>query len=260
VRFGQIPLIVDLTNAVAGQETLSNVCLGVGTAHPPAGIHNNPACGVCGNTDPSTWQKGKKDGDDYIVVDASQVRTVREQAIGGTKDTLTVFGHPAPEVHQAMKHGKGTYQLAPSKEAFRESYCTVVDVIKRHPELAFLVAWTPTSRTNVYELVVDANDNLLMQERVRAEDVKVVDQPFTEPAKPVQEGVDKLVLPGMVKPFDPKDYVDSFRANLENMIAAAQGQPGAVATPVAAPASAGVDMMALLAGLAAAAESGKEAS
>lgn len=257
-QFGGLPCIVDLYNATVSQESLSNVCEGPagGPAHAPAGIHNHPSCDVCGNNDETTWKKGRKEGDDYTVVDVSEVKTLRENAIGGTKDTLTVFAHPAPDVHNSMQHGKGTYQVKPHKEAFRESYSAIVDTIKRHPERAFLLMWTPLTRTNVYELTVDSNDNLLMTERVRTEDVAVVNEPVLPIDPANQAAVDAMVLPNMSKPYDPATYADTFKADLDALIASRQGQPGAV-VPGAAPkpnATSGVDLNSLLQSLASAQE------
>ena len=254
IAFGQILIPVNLTSAVSREESLSNVCCGVPgqPTHDTAGIRNNPACPVCGNQDATTWFKGRRDGEDWIVVDAGEVGQLKAEAIGGTKDLMRVGAHPVAEVRSRTANAKGCYQLSPSKEALRSYYSGIVDTIKRHPELAFLTLWSPTvQRTNLYEILVQ-DDALVMAERVRSENLVLEVQPLTPVGASEQQAIDSFVLPAMTSTFDPAVYADQFKAKLETLLASRQGQPGAVpaigSTPSAAPAT--VDLSSLLASLA----------
>lgn len=254
IAFGPILIQVNLTNAVKREESLSNVCCGAPNqpAHDPAGIRNNPACPVCGNQAYATFHKGKKDGENFVVVATTEVDQIKAEAIGGTKDVMMIRHHPVGDVRSRTTSAKGCYQLSPSKEALRSYYSGIVDTIKRHPERAFLTLWSPTvNRTNMYELLVQ-DDALILAERVRAEDLVIEVQPLTPVDVQQQQGIDSFVLPAMEAPFDPLDYADQFRTKLDALIASRQGQPGAApaigSAPSAAPAT--VDLSALLASLA----------
>lgn len=249
--FGQVIIPVNITNAVRRDESLSNICLG-DPAHPhdAAGIRNNPACPICGNQDPTSWQKGHKEADgSYTPVQTTEVKQLQEEAVAGTKDMLTVIGHPANDVHTQTAPGKGCYQLTPSKEGLRSFFNGIVDAIERHPEIAFVTLFSPTTRSNQYELFVQGGA-LVMAERVRAENLNLEPQPATSVEASDQQLMDQFVIPKITMPFDPANYADTFKAKLEALIAARQSTPGAVlpATTSAAPAT--VDLSSLLASLA----------
>lgn len=249
--FGQVIIPVNITNAVIRDESLSNICCGDSNKpHDAAGIRNNPACPVCGNQDATTWRKGRKERDgSYVPVDVTEVKQLQEEAVAGTKDMLTIGWHPANDVLTKTAPGKGCYQLTPSKEGLRSFFDGVVDAIERHPELAFMTLWSPTTRSNQYQLTVQSGA-LVMVERVRAENLNLTPQPATSVGQSDRDMLDQFVIAPKVSAFDPTTYADSFKAKLEALIAARQSTPGAVLPSAPSAPAATVDLSSLLASLA----------
>jgi non-homologous end joining protein Ku len=255
IQLGTITGIVDVDNAVQSAKSLSNVCLGpTGTEHLPAQVKQQPLkCPECDNSDPSTMKKARIEAKQFIVVDPEEVTAARSGSVGATNKFISLLAHPAEEVHTQTIQGGSAYQLKPSTQGMVDVYSLLLDTITRHEELAFTALWSPAGRQNFYE-VRAYGSTLVMEERARTENMKIVQQAVTAIPAAFQAQVD-AILGVSVVPYDVAAYQDAYLKKLEEVLATRQAQDGILAdkSKAGAPVAIGsVDLSAMLgAGLAA---------
>jgi non-homologous end joining protein Ku len=236
LQLGALTTIVNIDTTATEDKSsqLKIVCTGPDSGHPhqPTGIRQQQRCPECGNVDTGTFRKAQVDGDQYKLVDATEVESVKTAAQAATKSILNMSLHPAAEVENGTVPSGKTYQLSPHKPALAPVYGLLVDMLQRHPEVRALVQWTPTSRPSTYEVKV-AGNRLVMEEKAAPEQMKpVVEVSYDAPTAEYQAMVDKLV-PTMVTDFDPAKYADTYARGLESLLAAKAAVQGAAAPKAA---------------------------
>jgi len=254
LQFGMITAIVDIDNAVQSKDGLKTVCLGpTGTEHVPTAIRQHIKCPECANEDTGTFKKASVLGDQFIVVEKEEVATAKASTVGASKKLIALQAHPASEVHTQTIQGGGVYQLHAAK-GMEAVVSLLTDTLQRHPELAFTGLWSPAGRQNFYE-VKAFGDTLVMEERARTEQLKIVPSTLEVINPAFQAQIDALLTVGVV-PYDPATYVDTYDKMLDDILAtktAVDGVVGRLTKSTAAPVAGSVDLSAmLLGGLAAA--------
>jgi len=242
LQIGPIAVTVDINTAVQAEEGLKVVCVGTDPASPhvPTGVKQSYKCASCGNADYGSFKKARVSGKaDFTVVEQSEVAETKATVVGATKDIISLSAHPIEEVREQTIQGKGTYYLAPAKPGLVPLYGLVVDTLYRHPELAFLGLWTPSSRPTLFEVRL-FGETIVMEARERTESIKIVQQaPFVVPE--LNQGQIDMLLPSVVKAFDPATYADTYQSALDDLIASKVAVEGvlpeksksaAAATPV----------------------------
>ena len=239
LQFGMVTVIVDIDNAVASEVGLKNVCLGpTGTEHVPTAVRQQPLkCPECDNDDPTTMKKANVVGKQFIVMEKTEVADAKAGSIGASAKFISLLAHPAEEVHSQSIQGKGVYQLKPSTQEMGKVVSLLLDVVQRHPEPAFTCLWAPAGRQNFYE-VRAFGDTLVMEERCRTEQLKIIQQPKFEVLPAHQARMDENLLTDVV-PYSPATYQDAYLAKLDEVLASKTAQSG-----VLAPKSKSIPMMA----------------
>jgi non-homologous end joining protein Ku len=237
LQFGMVTVIVDIDNAVASETSLKNVCLGhpgeldalgVDRGHAPTAVKQRPLmCPDCGNDDPTTMKKANVVGKQFIVVEKTEVADAKASSIGASAKFISLLAHPAEEVHSQSIQGKGVYQLKPSTQEMGKVVSLLLDVVQRHPELAFTCLWAPAGRQNFYE-VRAFGDTLVMEERCRTEQLKIIQQPKLVVLAAHQARMDENLLTDVV-PYSPATYQDAYLAKLEEVLASKTAQDGVLA-------------------------------
>lgn len=235
LQLGAIATSVNIDGAVVKEESLKTVCTGHGTAHAPTAIKNVTTCPECQNTDYGTFQKARNVGTtrapEYAIVAPDEVATTREAAVGASKDIIQLSVHNTEDVSTQTIMGESVYWLAPHKPALAPLYAMLVDALRRHPELTFLGLWTPVARVGLYQFKV-FGDTLVMEARHRTEAIKVEQQPVL-PIGAAEQGMVDTILSTLTVAYDPATYADTYKADLEALIASKQAESG-IATAASA--------------------------
>ena len=246
LQIGVISFTVDLDGAIETESRMKNVCVGDVTPHAPTPVKNNTSCPDCGNKEWSSFKKAEVDGKEYRVVDVDEVTKAKEDSIGATKQVISLTAHPTTEVRTQTVQGDGTYYLTPASVGSADGYNLLVSLLRKHPEVAFLGLWTAVSRTNLYEVRL-FGDTLLLEGRARTESIKIKPQPAGAPNAMFEQQMD-LLLPMLTKPFDPATYADTYKQEIEKLIASKTAVEGAAGPKAAGAkqAAATVDLSAQL--------------
>jgi non-homologous end joining protein Ku len=252
LKMGAVMAQVDINSGVEKEEALKTVCVGTATPHPPTPIRQSVACPDCGNGLRDTYKKARVEGrSSFVLVEQTEVAETKANAVGMTKEIIELSAHPIEEVREQTIQGDGSvYYLTPSKPALAPLLDLLRDTLYRHPELAFMGLWTPSSRPNLYEIKLFGN-TLVMETRARTETLKIIQQPAGDVAEVVQAQMDAL-LPTMTTVFDPATYADTYQEKLAALVAAREAVDGVAptkstgATVTALPGA--VDLSALLQG------------
>lgn len=226
IQLGMIGFLVDIDGAVTRDDTgFKQVCLGdPASGHKPTPVKQSLTCPECGNDDRGSFKKAQVEGSEYVVVDADEIATAREESIGATKKVITLTAHPLEQVRTQTIQGDSAYYLAPS--GAKTGYNFVADILKRHgEEVALLGMWTPVSRTGLYEVRL-YGDALVLEARARTESIKVSGQGIEE-LEPANQAQVDMLLPMLTAPFDPVLYTDVYKAKIEELLASKTAIEGA---------------------------------
>lgn len=192
--------------------------------HDPCRTKDTRACPVCDNKDKSTFKKGKPVGTDFVVVTQEEL-----DAVAGLDDTVTkrmvLTMHPAADVEDKSIDAGKSYYLDPALGA--DGYLTVVDMLERFPQKAFLTEWAPRTKVGWYRLTLH-NGALMLRQLVRPEDVKeapVVTGTLNPAYTPM---IDQLVET-LTTPFDPADFADTRRKKVIEYLSQQSSVAGAPA-------------------------------
>lgn len=233
LQLGAISTLVDVESAVVAEESLKTVCVGdAASPHIPTAVKQSLACPACKNDDRGSFKKARVEGTDFTVVEQDEVADARVNSVGATKAIIQLTPHPIEEVRTQTIQGKSTYYLTGSKPELMPLYGLLADTLRRHPEFAFLGLWTPVGRPGLYEIRL-FGDTLVMEGRERTESLKIVQQEYPVVPSVNQQQMDQL-LPGMVSAFDPATYADTYKANLDALIASKAAVAGVLGEKSAA--------------------------
>ena len=257
LTFGMVNVIVSADGLKESDKGLVSVCCGpLGAEHDPTQIKQQLHCSTCDSVVAySDLKKARIVGTDFEVADQQEVATAKDSVLGATKKMMVVTMHPAADVVTQVLPGDGGYLLSPEGNAQIGAYSLMLDTIERHPEIAFNVRWTPSSKVNDYRLVVFGGA-LTMQELCSPEKVKRIPDLGVLEALPEHQAMMDMLIPTMLAPYDPALYADQSAAALEALMASKQAVSGIVLeknkTTAVAPVAGGVDLTAALAAMSAA--------
>jgi non-homologous end joining protein Ku len=254
LSFGLVNVICNIETAIEREKSLSSVCCGTANnEHPPTQVTQKMNCVTCGTVAYGDVKKARKVGESFVMVEQEEVATIKNTVVGATKKLIALTPHDAEEISTNTLQAASVYAVVPSDTAQAPAYGLLVDTLNRHPEVGFLALWTPSSRPNLYQLKV-FGDSLVLEQRARTEDIKVQPQEITPVDVSLQGQIDSL-LPGMVKPFDPATYTDTYTRHLDDLLASREAVEGVVPdrpkSNGPAPVKGGVDLTAALAAMAA---------
>lgn len=198
--------------------TLNTLCT---VNHPATKCKASLTCPTCGNSDRSSFVKGRDNGDGtFTVVNSEQIEGITPS--NAEKHTMPLTTHPAEDVaHRTLPAGK-VYYLA--GEIAGGSYPLLVEVVKRHPEIAFCTMWAPRSRVAMYRLGA-FGDALTLTELVWPEKVRqapVCEDELDERMIPLAE----QFIEQLKEPFDPEHYKDRRTETLREFLAQAETVAG----------------------------------
>jgi non-homologous end joining protein Ku len=264
LQLGAIATSVNVESAVIAEKGLKTVCRGpqdgidrdgnpidpAHHGHAATPIRNNPGCPTCENTSYPTFEKASEvSKGEFAVLDQTEVATTRANAVGASKDIIQLSVHKTADVALQTVPGESVYFLTPHKPALAPLYGMLVDALERHPELTFMGQWTSVARANLYQIKLFGS-TLMMESRRRTEELKVVQQPVIAIGA-AEQGMVDTILGNLVVDFDPATYADTYRANLDVLIASKQTEEGIVSARTKAAATAvptgAVDLSSVLA-------------
>lgn len=191
--------------------TLNTLCT---NGHDPVKAKQRLYCPTCDNDDRATFVKGRDVGGAFIVVPPEELPAPSE----ADRDTITLTTHPAADLTETVPGGKA-YFLTPQKGT-GEAYPLLVDMIRKHPEYAFVATFAIRSVPALYRLGVRGNA-LTITELAWPEHVRSVDGgnlPYNEALVPLAESF----IADLATPFDPDNYRDDRVATLRAFMQSAQ--------------------------------------
>lgn len=255
LTFGLISFAAKLDKATETPVEMKNLCIGSNgqPAHDPKPLTAPRKCAECGEiTDYSGVVKGIKSGTTYAITTQDEVAEAKLQNVAQYKGKVAMVPHPVADFEAHTAPGKSLYYVTPDPAA-ADHYRLIVQLVKSHPELAFVSLYTPRSAAGLYQVKV-RDDVLVLEERTRGQAMKVA---------PVVGGTSNAqlyqmlegVLATFVQPYDPDAYEDTYAAAIAKLADAATdtvhlGSAGASKAEPAAKASSDEDLMAKLAALA----------
>jgi len=222
LTFGLVNVIVALNSATESEDSLTTVCVGgAGSApsHAPSPIKQRRTCSHCGDIAWNDVKKAQKVGSDqYVVVEQEEVKAVADANVGVTKKMLTLTVHDSDEVAASTVPGTSVYYVEPDGAAQLGAYSLLLDAVERHPEMAFLTTYTPTSKQSMFQL--RAFNGALVLQQVRWPE-QVLAAPNTGAVTP-DDGLKvqmDMILSSIVKPFEPSAYQDDYKRALAALLA-----------------------------------------
>ncbi len=234
LTFGMVNVIVSADSMKDKESSLVSVCCGItGAEHDPTQVKQKLWCITCEGTSATNdgtvayadLKKAEVIGDSFKVIPKEAVSTAKDSVLGATKKMMSVIPHPADEVSVQMLQGDSVYLLTPEGAPQIGAYSLVLDAVERHPEVAFLVRWTPTSKVSTYQLQA-FRGALVMRQLCEPEAVRAIAPIDTiEPSTDHQTMVDTL-LTSMVQPFDADLYANKGAAALADVLATVQAVAG----------------------------------
>lgn len=264
---GLVTASCSINGAVEKAAGNTTVCCGSGLdpasgnarSHDPVPLAQVRRCTTCGDVAYADIRKARQVGDGLVLLDEAEIAEAKGDA-DAYKTRVALTPHPAATVYARTAPGEKAYYITPDP-GHEVPYALLRDMIRNHPEFAFVGQWTPRSNASQFRLIV-RDDCLMMTELVREQSVKaapVVTAEAPEAMLAMAEQI--LALPGVVTDYDPETYADRYEDNIQALLAtkevvASGGTPAAPAKP-SLPAGQAAAMAQLEAMLAAAAPPAK---
>jgi non-homologous end joining protein Ku len=217
VSFGLLTASVNVLSAIAPKPKNVTVCTGAGgkPAHAPARIRQQTQCPECGPIEYHEIKKAREVPDGLVLL-TDEDRADLAVANDEFKLAVKMTPHPVEAVDLNTAPGEKAYYLecVPGHE---QSFTVLKHLIESHPDLAFMLKYTPRTSMGVYR-VLAKDDALLMQERIAGD--KYTEAPGMNPIEVPEAllgmGEQVLMLPGVIVDFD----LDAYRDSTEDKIAA----------------------------------------
>ena len=251
-----ISFAAKLDTAIQAQESFKTLCVGQPNkpAHAPMPITMPKTCPSCDKiTDYASLKKGLPRGEGFVFVEADEVAQAR--AVQVPKRSVQLVPVTAESFFANTAQGEKLYTVHVDASAAGQ-YALIVQAVEKHPDLAFISQYVPSTRAGLYVARVKSGI-LMLEERVRHENLKPLPASMGGTADPNFVTVLDQLLPTMVAEFDPVEYEDKYAAQLAALVAAKEATPGeapAAATPVVTAQSNNADLLAKLQALASAAK------
>lgn len=233
LSFGLLACTVSVHNALDKAKSGNKlICTGTNDkAHTASQVTQANKCATCGEIGYTQIKKGRPVEGGFVVITAEESTQAASDAMLG-KRVSALTAHPAEPLEASTVPGEKLYYLTPDPGS-DVPYAALVALVTRHPELAFVSLWTPSSRASQFRLVV-REGVLAMQERVRQENVRSVPTVTAEaPEAMIAMAEQVLALPGFVIDYDASTYADTYEANIAAIVAAKEVTPGESSTPTA---------------------------
>lgn len=258
LAFGLVGCTVTLYNAIEPDKSGNvTICQGPDSEneHPPIKLRYPKVCEKCGEIPQEQVRKAQVVGDEFIPLTDEEIAGARESDLE-LKKLAGLTPHPAAAVDESTVPGEKLYYLVPEGSA--DVYAAMRHLVVAHPELAWMLRWTPRSRASQFRLVA-FGEVLAFQERVHPDNVRSrpeVDAPDNPALIAMAEQV--LALPGMVTDYDPETYADKYGEKIAALVASKT--PVAGVTPLVAPSATPVAASDAMAALQAMLNAHKEAA
>ena len=249
LNLGLVKVSVGLTAArrTDTKPRLVSVCCGPSNSpHPPSQISAPYMCATCGEVPRASCKKGKKVGDDFILVSAEEVKALKAETSQQFATTLVLAAHPADQVTAATQQGNLLYYVEPIDDTDRPGYGLFVHLVKAHPELAFCTMYTPRSNAAFFQLRL-YEDVLILEERTQTAGLKAAPEVSATP-NPEHLELAEFLLTRVVSDYDPASYEDAYADRLRELLESREAVTGTTptATTAATPVAADDSIMAAL--------------
>lgn len=220
VSFGLLTATVNVLSAIAPKPKNVTVCTGAGgkADHPPARLRQQIQCPECGPIEYHEVKKAREVPDGLVLL-TDEDRADLAVANDEFKLAVKMTPHPVEAVDLNTAPGEKAYYLecVPGHE---QSFTVLKHLIATHPDLAFMLKYTPRTSMGVYR-VLAKDDALLMQERIAGDKYCEAPgmNPIEVPTALLGMGEQVLMLPGVIVDFDLDAYRDSSEDRLAEIIA-----------------------------------------
>lgn len=230
LSFGLLTATVNVVSALQPKPRNVTVCTGASgkPEHDPVRIRQKNTCAECGDIEYHEIKKAREVPDGLVLLtdeDRAELATTNDEF----KLAVKMTPHPVEAVEQNTAPGEKAYFLecVPGHE---QSFTVIKHLIESHPDLAFMLKYTPRTSMGVFRVLV-RDGALLLQERIAGD--KYGDAPTMNPiAVPdalLQMGEQVLMLPGVIVDFDLDGYRDSTEDRIAEIIASRTPQSEIVA-------------------------------
>lgn len=226
ITYGLVSVDCKYESAVEADVSLSNMCVG----QPGKGIHEAlpvrepKTCTECGPIVAyDVLRKGVKAGQTYTVLTAEaleQITEAKEKYANAYTGELSVVPHPAGDFLNHTGQGDTLHYVTPADASAEGHYRLMVELIRRHPELAFAGLFTPRSATALFHLTV-RDGVLVMAKRTREQKMK----PLPSVGGDLNDkflGLLEGSLDSFVTAYDPATYEDTYSAAQAELIASSE--------------------------------------
>lgn len=245
LRLGVITTSVSMHSAVESKKKASGNVMVCDTGHTAERISQQYFCPGCNDTVPYQQLKKAAQVDGGLAVLEAEDLAEAAVDVDKHKKEASVTAHPAEQVELLTSSGEKAYHLIPDP-GHETAYATLLSLVARHPEMAFMTLWAARSALAQYRLVAHEGV-LLLQERVAGSGMR--------PTPPLllnfDSGLDELaeaLLTQVSAEYDPKAYEDTHAVRLAKIVATKEVVPvaSAKAAPSAVAPQGAVDLMAAL--------------
>jgi non-homologous end joining protein Ku len=223
LSLGLVTASVSIYSAIEPTKTGNkNCCVGTaGAEHDPTPISQVNRCATCDRDVPyGDIVKAHPVGDGFVVLEDTDIESAKADATA-MKKVAAMAPKLAAEVEVTMASGEKLYHLVPEL-GHETTYAILRHLVREHPELAFMVQWTPRSNAGTFR-VLHRDGVLMLSERVIPGRIKATPEVKAEaPEAMLAMGEQILALPGVVTDFDPETYTDKYAENLAAIIATKQ--------------------------------------
>jgi non-homologous end joining protein Ku len=220
LSFGLLTVAVNVKSAIVPKARNVTVCTGSGgkPSHDPVRIRQYNSCTECGTVEFHEIKRAREAAEGLVVLtdeDREELAATNEE----TKLTMRMTPHPVEPVDQNTAPGEKAYFLecVPGHE---QSFTVLKHLVEAHPELAFMLKYSPRTSMGVYRVLV-RDGALLIQERIDGERYSEAPEtnPIEVPEALLAMGEQVLNLPGVIVDFDLAAYRDATEDKIAEIVA-----------------------------------------
>lgn len=245
LRLGVIVASVSMQSAVDSKKKASGNVLVCDTGHPAERPSQQMFCPGCSEVVPYQQLKKAAQVDGGLVVLEAEDLAEASVDIVKHKKEASVTAHPAEQVELLTSTGDKAYHLLP-EDGHRTAYATMLSLVMRHPEMAFMTLWAARSAIAQYRLVAHEGV-LVLQERVAGSGMRETPPLLLDFNTQLDELAESLLVQ-VTADYDPKSYEDTYASKLAEIVATKEVVPvaSAKASTSSVAAMDGADLMAVL--------------
>lgn len=228
VAFNVITFSAGLHGAVADQDDqLSSVC---SNGHAEVKVRQVDTCPSCGNTDKTTFVRGRVRTNEVTVVDSRELEKIKacDEEFKGRVNVQVVEAND-----ELMVPVGSVYYLASRSTTGSTGYALLAALIRKRPKVAFLAELSMAAAPRLFRLLVEDNV-IVLREIARPEALR--ERPAVSgEVKAAEMKLGEQLVDTSVTPFDPQAFRNRHHAAVQALVegshpVAASAPDGSVAT------------------------------